>query len=67
VRVSITLPKEAQLLAGNKEELVGELPGSGGRKKLRWLVHGAAPNAVSIETDSDHAGATKTVPQVKAP
>ncbi len=65
VRVSITLPKEAQLVAGNKEELFGDLPGSGGRKKLRWLVHGAAPSAVSIETDSDHAGVTKTVPQVK--
>jgi len=65
VRVSIALPKEAHLLAGNRDELVGELPGSGGRKKLRWLVHGAAPSAVSIETDSDHAGATKTVPQVK--
>jgi hypothetical protein len=65
VRVSIAIPKEAQLLAGNKEELVGDLAGSGGRKKLRWLVHGAAPNAISIETDSDHAGVTKTAPQVK--
>lgn len=65
VRVSIVLPKEGQLIAGNKEELFGELAGSGARKKLRWLVHGAAPSAVSIETDSDHAGVTKTVPQVK--
>jgi Zinc carboxypeptidase len=64
-RVNITLPKEAQLLAGNKEELVGDLAGSGGRKKLRWLVHGAAPSAVAVDVDSDHAGTAHVVPEVK--
>ena len=65
VRVSISIPKDARLLAGNREELVGELAGSGGRKKLRWLVHGAAPGTVAIEIDSDHSGAGRAVPQVK--
>jgi hypothetical protein len=64
-RVSIALPKDAKLLAGNKEELLSDLAGSGGRKKLRWLVHGAAPSAISIEVDSDHAGSGRAVPEVK--
>jgi hypothetical protein len=65
VRVSIAMPKDAQLLAGNKEQLVGELAGSGGRKKLRWVVHGAQPSSLAIETDSDHSGRAHAVPEVK--
>jgi hypothetical protein len=64
-RVAIVLPKEAQLLAGERQELVGDLAGSGGRKKLRWLVHGAPPSALAVEVDTDHAGAVRAVPEVK--
>jgi zinc carboxypeptidase len=64
-RVSIALPKDAQLLAGNREQLVGDLAGSGARKKLRWLVHGAAPSALAVDVDTDHAGTAHVVPEVK--
>ena len=64
-RVNLTLPKDAQLLAGDKEELVGDLAGSGGRKKLRWLVHGTAPSAVAVDVDTDRAGTAHVVPEVK--
>jgi hypothetical protein len=64
-RVSIGLPKDAQLLAGNRQELVGDLAGSGARKKLRWLVHGAQPSALTVEAETDHAGVSRAVPEVK--
>jgi hypothetical protein len=64
-RVSIALPKEARLVAGEREQLVRDLPGSGGRKELRWLVLGAAPSTLAVEVDSDYAGASRTVPEVK--
>jgi hypothetical protein len=64
-RVSIHVPEGARLLAGNREELVYDVPGSGGRKKLRWLVHGAAPSALAVEADTDHAGTARAVPEVK--
>jgi hypothetical protein len=64
-RVNLALPKGAQILAGNQEELVGDLAGSGGRKKLRWLVHDAAPSAVAVDVDTDHAGTAHVAPEVK--
>ncbi len=64
-RVAIALPKDAQLLAGERQQLVDELAGSGARKKLRWLVHGAPPSALAVEVDTDHAGAGRAVPEVK--
>jgi hypothetical protein len=50
---------------GSREQLVRDLPGSGGRKELRWLVLGAAPSTLAVEVDSDYAGASRTVPEVK--
>lgn len=64
-RVSIELPSGARLIAGNREELVRDMPGSGGRKKFRWLVSGAAPAALAVVVDTDFAGASRTVPEVK--
>jgi len=64
-RVSIALPKDARLLAGDRETLVGELPGSGGRRKLRWLAQGAQPAAIAVEADTDNAGTARAVPEVK--
>jgi len=64
-RVSIELPAGARLIAGNREELVRELPGSGGRKEFRWLVSGTAPATLAVVVDTDSAGASRTVPEVK--
>ncbi|MBL8858016.1 MAG: hypothetical protein JNL28_05905 [Planctomycetes bacterium] len=64
-RVTLALPQGAQLLAGNVQELVSELAGSGGRKELRWLVRGKEPSAIRVLVDTDHAGAVSAVPEVK--
>jgi hypothetical protein len=67
-RVSILLPEgsgSARLVAGNRQELVADLAGSGGRKEFEWLVVGAAPSTVAVEVDTDYAGATRTTPEVK--
>lgn len=64
-RVTLELPKEAQVLQGDKQTLVRELAGSGGRKDLHWLVHGAPPSAMKIVLDSDMAGTGSVVPEVK--
>jgi hypothetical protein len=64
-RVVLELPKEAQVLQGDRQTLVRELAGSGGRKELHWLVHGAPPSAMKIVLDSDMAGTGSVVPEVK--
>jgi hypothetical protein len=64
-RVDLALPREAQLLAGRSEQLVGDLAGSGARQELRWLVRGAPPSAMKIQVDTDHAGTASVVPEVK--
>lgn len=64
-RVSLRLPKDARLLAGNAEELVEDLPGIRGRREFRWLVHGAAPKSIGVEVETDHAGHAQAIPEVK--
>lgn len=64
-RVTLRAPKSAQLLAGSRQELVQVLDGSGGRKKLTWLVLGAPPSALAIEVDTDYAGNAQAIPEVK--
>jgi hypothetical protein len=64
-RVTLDLPKEAQLLMGDKQTLVRELGGSGGRKELHWMVQGAPPSATKIVLDTDQAGTASVVPEVK--
>ncbi|MBK7643033.1 MAG: hypothetical protein IPJ19_08270 [Planctomycetes bacterium] len=64
-RVSLRLPKDAQLLAGAQESLLEELPGTNGRHEYRWLVHGAAPKSIGVEVETDHAGHAQAIPEVK--
>jgi hypothetical protein len=64
-RVTLHLPAGARLLAGEARTLVGELPGSGGRKQLRWLVHGAPPQNIGVEVETDHAGTARAIPEVE--
>jgi hypothetical protein len=65
VRITLRVPTGAQILAGKKQELVADLSGGGARKEFRWFVHGAPPQAVSVELDSDHAGSLQVKPEVK--
>ncbi len=55
-RARLLLPEGAERVAGPKQELIGELAGSGGRRELRWLVAGEGIGSVGIEIDCDHAG-----------
>ncbi len=55
-RVRLILPEAAVLVAGEVQTLVSDLPGSGGRKEILWLVHGPAAMEIGVEVDSDHAG-----------
>jgi hypothetical protein len=64
-RINLRLPKEAQLLAGNGEARLEDLPGVNGRHEYRWLVHGAVPKSIGVEVDTDHAGHAQAQPEVK--
>jgi hypothetical protein len=64
-RVSLRLPKDAQLLAGNQESLLEDLPGVSGRHEYRWLVHGAVPKSIGVEVETDHADHAQALPEVK--
>lgn len=65
VRVALSLPEGAELLAGPRQELLSELAGSGGRAELRWLVRGAAAGAITLVVDSDHAGHHEVQPSAE--
>ena len=65
LRVSLTLPQGAQVLAGRTVELVESLSGGGGRREFRWLVRGAAPSDMRVAVDSDSAGASSVAVEVK--
>ena len=63
-RVTLALPPSAKLLAGERQTLVRELAGSGGRRELRWLVQGAAPSQIELALDTDGAGAAALEPEI---
>ncbi len=65
VRVTLRAPKNVQLLAGTRQQLVQNIESSGGRKELTWLVLGGPPSTLSIEVDTDNAGTLQVVPEVK--
>ena len=65
LRVSLTLPQGAQVLAGRTVELVESLSGGGGRREFRWLVRGSAPSDMRVAVDSDSAGASSVAVEVK--
>jgi len=65
LRVELVLPAQGRLLAGDKQTLVRELAGSGGRRELTWLVAGVPPSSISIAVDSDACGTPRATPTVK--
>jgi hypothetical protein len=64
-RLELLLPDGAELSAGNAVELIRSLEGSGGRRSFRWLVRGAAPEALGVRITTDNAGSDQCVPEVK--
>ena len=64
-RLELLVPDGAEVVAGRSIELIGDLPGSGGRRSFRWLVRGAQPHNVGVRVRTDHAGSDHCVPEVK--
>lgn len=64
-RVTLVLGADDALLAGARRELVRELPGTGGRRELKWLVRTLAPRALALEVDTDNAGLARRAAEVK--
>jgi len=65
-RVRIVLPDVATLLSGRVQELLLDLPGSGGRHEYTWLVHGPDGMELGVSVDSDHAGEAFQKAEVKS-
>lgn len=55
-RVRLMLPSGAELIAGNQQELLSVLPGSGGRAEYTWLIQASDEMEFQLSVDSDHAG-----------
>lgn len=65
VRVRLRLPADSKIVAGDAQTLVGDLAGSGGRRKLEWLVTTRDIGALRIEADTDFAGTASVAPVVQ--
>jgi hypothetical protein len=58
-KVELFLPKEAMILAGEKQELISDLDGAGGRHELRWLVQGGTVHSIGVSVTTDDAGTAR--------
>lgn len=64
-RVRLALGVGASLVAGPRQELVGDLAGSGGRSEFRWIVRASDAGALKVEVETDNAGSASVAPEVK--
>ncbi len=64
-RVLLRLPAGAEILAGERQTLVSNLPGLGGSREFIWLVRGAAAESIGVSVDTDHAGTHQAQPEVR--
>lgn len=60
-KIRLVLPAAGKLLGGAPQELLSDLPGSGGRKETTWLVQGPAALEIAlmdiaVSVESTHAG-----------
>src|SRR5262249_13112991 len=54
----LLLPEAGKRLGGEVQELLSDLPGSGGRKEYTWLVQGPEAMEIAVSVETAHAGAT---------
>ena len=64
-RVRLFGSGEGLIYAGQRQTLVSELAGSGGRRELVWLVTGGAPGDFELRVDTDNAGRARRTFEVK--
>lgn len=62
-RVTLELPKDGELLAGERMQLIEDLQGSGGRSEMRWLVSTGDPSNIFVTVDTANAGKVSSRPQ----
>ncbi len=62
-RLELELANGAQLVAGERIQLVRELEGSGGRFEARWLVRARSLDDVRLELVTQHAGGDRRAAQ----
>lgn len=55
-KVRLLLPEAGKLLGGEAQELLEDLPGSGGRHELIWLVQGPEAMEIAVSVETTHAG-----------
>lgn len=64
LRLHLTLPAGASVLAGEPIQSVDNLTGSGGREELRWLVRCTDPTTITLRAQADHVGQTSAQPEL---
>jgi hypothetical protein len=64
-KVRLLLPDAGVRLGGRAQELLDDLPGSGGRKEYTWLVQGPAEMEIAVTVESTHAGSATRVAEPK--
>lgn len=55
-KVRLLLPSAGKLLGGETQELLEDLPGSGGRHEFTWLVQGPEAMEIAVSVETTHAG-----------
>ena len=63
-RASLRVPQGARVVAGERETLVSDLAGSGGRKELVWIVQGAPAGSIGVEVETPCMGRVQAVAEV---
>lgn len=62
-RLELELGDDAELVAGQRVQLIRTLEGSGGRFEQRWLVRAKSLDAVTLKLSTQHAGFDKRTAQ----
>jgi hypothetical protein len=55
-KVTLVLPQAGKRLGGGVQELLYDLPGSGGRMEYNWLVQGPEAMEIAVTVETTHAG-----------
>jgi len=62
-KVLLRIPASGGLVAGQRQTLIEDLAGLGGRRELRWIVRDANPDTIGVSVETDHAGRAQAQPE----
>ncbi len=63
-RLRLELPSSEMLLSGSIQELLRQLPGTGGRRTYTWLVRAPGDTPIVLSLDTDNAGVARRTAEV---